>query len=217
MSTGLVDTAVRLHKERGGKITRGHTCLLRSINGDFTSSRGFRWPFPGGEAVADGVVKSHTGPCPSVPGDGLCLGKTWAGIASGGVPASTLLLCSFSKSAVLGEDAEKVRVSRARVLDVFTFAALVAEATDDERAYLGGADLGGADLGGADLRGADLGGAYLGGADLRGADLRGADLRGAYLGGADLGGADLGGADLRGADLPSTLTSAEAKARGADL
>ena len=151
MSTGLVDTAVRLHKQRGGKITRGHSCLLRSINGDFTSSRGYRWPFPGGEAVADGVVKSHTGPCPSAPGDGLCLGKTWQGIRSGGVPASTLLLCSYSEAAVLGEDAEKVRVSRARVLDVFTFAALVAEATDDEKA-----DLYGADLCGANLRGAYL-------------------------------------------------------------
>ena len=172
MSTGLVDTAVRVYKARGGKVTRGHTCLLRSINGDFTSSHGYRWPVPGNTAVAGGVVKSHKGPCPSAPGDGLCLGKTWRGIASGGIPATTLLLCSYPKSAVLGEDGEKVRVSRACVLEVFTFAALVSEATDDERAYLGGANL------------------------------RGANLRGANLG---------------GADLPSLLTPADAKKRGAIL
>jgi len=201
MSTGLVDTAVRVYKARGGKVTRGHTCLLRSINGDFTSSRGYRWPFPGNTAVADGVVKSHKGPCPSVPGDGLCLGKTWHGIASGGIPATMLLLCSYPKSAVLGEDAYKVRVSRACVLEVFTFAALVGEATDDEKADLRGAYLRGADLRGANLRGADLGGANLYGADLGGANLYGADLRGAYLGGANLGGADLRGADLYGAYL----------------
>ena len=166
MSTGLVDTAVRLHKARGGKVMCGHDCLLRSVRGDFTSSRGYRWPFPGNTAVADGIVKAHKGPCPSAPGDGLCLGKTWGGIASGGIPASTLLLCSFPKGAVLGEDAEKVRVSRAVVLDVFTFAGLLVEATEGERANLSGANLRGANLSGANLYGTNLSGANLSGANL---------------------------------------------------
>ena len=156
MSIGLVDTATRLHKQRGGKIPRGHRVLLRSVHGDFTSSRGFRWPFPGGEAVADAPVTEWNGPCPSAPGDGLCLGKTWGGIASGGISASTLLLCSFRPTDVLGEDDHKVRVFRARVLEVFTFAGLLAEATEDERA-----DLTGANLARAYLAGANLAGAYL--------------------------------------------------------
>ena len=156
MSTGLVDTAVRLHKRRGGRVTRNHRVLLRSINGDFTSSRGYRWPFPGSTAECDAPLKSHTGPCPSKPGDGLCLGKTWAGIASGGIPASTLLLCSYAPSWVLGEDDEKVRVAKASVLEVFTLAGLLVEATDDERADLRGADLYGANLYGASLRRANL-------------------------------------------------------------
>ena len=159
MSTGLVNTAARVYKQRGGKVTRGHKLLLRSINADFTSSRGYRWPFPGGVAECDAPVKSHEGACPSVPGDGLCLGKTWVGIASGGIPASTLLLCSYRPADVLGEDEEKVRVVRARVLEVFTFASLLAEASEEERANLYGANLYGADLGGANLYGADLYGA----------------------------------------------------------
>ena len=199
MSIGLVDTATRLHKQRGGKITRGHRVLLRSVHGDFTSSRGFRWPFPGGEAVADAPVRDWDGPCPSVPGDGLCLGKTWTGIASGSIPASTLLLCSFRSSDVLGEDDHKVRVARARVLDVFTFAGLVAEASDDERAYLARADLAGANLAGANLAGANLADAnladaYLARANLARANLAGANLAGAYLARADLAGANLAGA-----------------------
>ena len=151
MSTGLVNTAVRLYRESGGTVPRGHRTLLRSVHGDFTSSRGFRWPFPGSVAVADSPVKAHKGACPSVPGDGLCLGKTWAGIASGGVPASTLLLCAYRQQDVLGEDEIKLRVSRARVLEVFLFSGLLAAATAAERASLSGANLSGAYLFGAYL------------------------------------------------------------------
>ena len=206
MSIGLVDTATRLHKQRGGKIPRGHRVLLRSVHGNFTSSRGFRWPFPGGEAVAGAPVRDWDGPCPSVPGDGLCLGKTWTGIASGGIPASTLLLCSFRPSDVLGGNDHKVRVARARVLDVFTFAGLLAEASDDERAYLAGANLARANLARANLAGADLAGAYLAGANLADAylaraNLARADLAGANLAGANLARANLAGANLAGANL----------------
>lgn len=169
MSTGLVNTAVRLYRESGGTVPRGHRTLLRSVHGDFTSSRGFRWPFPGGVAVAHAPVKEHKGACPSVPGDGLCLGKTWAGVASGGIPASTLLLCAYRQQDVLGEDEVKLRVSRARVLEVFLFSRLVAAATAAERANLSGASLSRADLSGADLSWANLSWADLSGANLSGA------------------------------------------------
>ena len=180
----------------------------RSVHPDLRSSHGFRWPFPGHEAVAplpDGAEFTRGGPCPTFIGDGLCLAKTWRGAASGSIPAITCLLVEFGEGDVLGEDDDKLRVSRCRVLDVFDAPALIRDG------WCAGADLGGADLRGAYLRDADLGGAYLEGADLRGADLgdadlEGADLWGAYLGDAYLGDADLGGAYLRGADL-----------RGADL
>ena len=216
MSIGLVDTATRLHKQRGGKIPRGHRVLLRSVHGDFTSSRGFRWPFPGGEAVADAPVTEWNGPCPSAPGDGLCLGKTWGGIASGGISASTLLLCSFRPADVLGEDDHKVRVFRARVLEVFTFAGLLAEATEDERADLAGAYLAGAYLAGANLAGADLARADLARANLARANLAGANLAGANLARADLAGANLARADLAGANLAGAYL-ARADLAGANL
>ncbi len=180
----------------------------RSVHPDLRSSRGFRWPFPGNEAVAplpDGAEFTHGNPCPQFVGDGLCLAKTWRGAASGSIPAITCLLVEFAPVDVLGEDDDKVRVSRCRVVDVFDAPALIRDGwcvgANLVGAHLGGANLWGANLGGANLRGANLGGADLGGADLGGADLRGADLWGADLWGADLRGADLWGADLWGADL----------------
>ena len=170
----------------------------RSVHPDLRSSRGFRWPFPGNEAVAPlpaGKDFTHGNPCPQFVGDGLCLAKTWRGAASGSIPAITCLLVEFDPGDVLGEDDDKVRVSRCRVVDVFDAPALIRDG------WCVGADLGGADLRGADLGGANLGGADLGGANLWGANLWGADLRGANLGGASLWGADLRGADLRGANL----------------
>jgi hypothetical protein len=117
-------------------------------------------------------------------GDGLCLAKTWGGAASGSIPAITCLLVEFDEGDVLGEDDDKIRVSRCRVVDVFDGPALIRDGwcrrADLGHANLRGANLRGADLGGADLRDADLRGADLWGADLRGADLRGADLRGAF-------------------------------------
>jgi hypothetical protein len=165
----------------------------RACHPDLRSSHGYRWPFPGNEAVAplpDGKAFTRGNPCPEFVGDGLCLAKTWRGAASGSIPAITCLLVEFDDGDVLGEDGDKVRVSRCRVVDVFDGPALI---RDDWCR--------GADLRGANLRGADLGCADLRGANLRGANLRGADLRGANLGCADLGCADLRGANLRGADL----------------
>jgi len=168
----------------------------RAVHPDLRSSRGYRWPWPGNEAVAplpEGKEFTRGGPCPEFPGDGLCLAKTWRGAASGSIPAITCLLVEFDPADVLGEDDDKLRVARCRVVDVFDAPGLIRDG------WCCNANLGGADLRGANLGGADLWGADLGGADLWGADLRGADLGGADLGGADLRGANLGGAHLRGA------------------
>ncbi len=185
----------------------------RACRPDLRSSHGYRWPWPGNEATAplpDDREFTRGDPCPRFIGDGLCLAKTWRGAASGSIPAITCLLVEFDPGDVLGEDDDKVRVSRCRVVDVFDGPALIRDGwcrrADLGHANLRHANLRGADLGGADLRGADLGGADLGDANLRGANLgdanlRGADLRGANLRDADLRGANLGGADLRHADL----------------
>ena len=185
----------------------------RSCHPDLRSSYGYRWPWPGNEATAplpDDREFTRGDPCPRFIGDGLCLAKTWRGAASGSIPAITCLLVEFDPGDVLGEDDDKVRVSRCRVVDVFDGPALIRDGWC-RRADLGHANLRHANLRGADLGHADLRGANLGDANLRGADLRGANLRGANLGGANLGGADLGDANLRGANLGG------ANLRGADL
>ena len=180
----------------------------RSVRPDFRSSHGYRWPFPGNTAVPplpDGAEFTRGGPCPQFVGDGLCLAKTWRGAASGGIPAVTCLLVEFGEDAVLGEDDDKVRVTRCRVVDVFDAPALIRDGwcagADLNGADLYGADLNGANLYRADLNRADLNGATLNGANLNGADLYGATLNGANLYRADLYGADLNGADLNGAYL----------------
>ena len=185
----------------------------RAVHPDLRSSHGYRWPWPGNEATAplpDGQEFTRGDPCPQFIGDGLCLAKTWRGAASGSIPAITCLLVEFDQADVLGEDDDKIRVSRCRVVDVFDGPALIRDGwcrgadlrgANLRGAGLGYADLWSADLGYADLRGANLGGANLGGADLRYADLGGANLRGANLGYANLGYANLGYADLGYADL----------------
>ena len=163
----------------------------RSVRPDFRSSHGYRWPFPGNDAEAplpDGAEFTHGDPCPQFVGDGLCLAKTWRGAASGGIPAITCLLVTYDPADVLGEDVDKVRVSRCRVVDVFDAPALI------RAGWCTGANLSGAHLYGANLSGANLYGANLYGANLYGADLYGADLYGADLSGANLSGAHLSGA-----------------------
>ena len=175
----------------------------RSVHPDLRSSHGYRWPFPGHDAVAplpDGAEFTSGDPCPQFVGDGLCLAKTWRGAASGGIPAITCLLVEFDDGDVLGEDDDKVRVSSCRVVDVFDAPALLRDGWG-KGAYLTGADLTRADLTGATLYGATLYGANLTRADLTGAYLSRADLTGATLSGADLSGAYLYGATLSGADI----------------
>jgi hypothetical protein len=180
-------------------ITEGRTLpdgcdawAIRSVHPDLTSSRDYRYPFPGNWAEASGPFTASESECPRTRGDGTCAARTWRGMASGGIPAITLLLVAYNTSDVLGSAADKIRVRRMYVVDLIDGARLVRE-------HGNGANLHGANLHGANLRGANLRGADLRGANLRGANLRGADLSVAYLRGADLGGAYLGGW-TRGAD-----------------
>lgn len=137
---------------------------MRSVHPDLRSSRGFRWPFPGGWAVAPGPILEHRGSCPMARGDGLCTALTAAGMASGGIPAITVLLTAHATADVIGDaDPGKLRLRRVRVVEVVDLPAAA-------RAGL----LYGADLYGADLRGANLDGANLDGANLYGWE-RGAD------------------------------------------
>ena len=143
---------------------------MRSVYPDFTSSRGFRWPFPGGVAEAPGpVIHTNRDACPQSEGDGICTAITAQGMASGGIPAHTVLITAHAAADVLGADEIKVRVRRATVVEVVDLPGM-ARAGKLSRAY---------------LRGADLYGAYLSGADLGGADLREANIRGANLRRAD--------------------------------
>ncbi len=190
---------------------------LKSVHPDLQTTRGFKWPYPGGRARSDHALdEGNHDACPQRPGDGLCVVTTWAGMASGGIPARTLLLVAYRSENILGADrgGGKLRVrGEVAVVAVVDGWRLLREAgagANLRRANLRGAALSGAnlscaDLRGADLRGADLYGANLAGANLRGADLRGADLFDADLSGADLSGATLSDADLRGADLSGAV------------
>jgi len=188
---------------------------IRTVRADLTSSRGYRWPWPGQWADAPGpIIEANTDPCPSEIGDGICVAVDYAGMASGGVPARTLLLCAYATSDVLGTDGHKLRLRRAFVVEVLDGEAIARRdltGADLTRANLTGADLTGADLTRANLTDADLtdanlaranlADAYLTRAYLTGANLTGANLTGAYLTRANLTRADLTDADLTGADL----------------
>ena len=187
---------------------------VRSVHPDFTSSHGYRWPYPGGVAAAPGPILDHRRSCPRRAGDGICVATTAAGMASGGIPANAVLLTAHKTGDVIGDsEAGKLRLASALVVDLVWLRRLAlsdADLTDANLsranltdanltdanltdAYLSDADLSDADLGGANLSRADLGGANLSRANLTDANLGGANLSRANLGGANLTGANLGG------------------------
>ena len=194
---------------------------IKSVEPDLKAYGGYQWPTPGRIAACDEsrVDRNNKDNCPSRLGDGLCVGTNWAGMASGGIPAITLLLVAYRKADVLGERPGKLRTSEVAVVAIVDGVRLLSE--EGSGANLSGANLSRAHLGGADLYGANLSGANLYGADLSGANLYGANLSGAHLGEADLRRADLSGADLHGANLSGAdLCEANlwgAKLRGGDL
>jgi len=182
-------------------IPKGHVFGWKAVGPDLRTRNGVRW-FPGTVKPNPTDREMTTGdPCPQFDGDGLCLAKTARGAAAGGIALRTIVFVAYRRGWVLGEDADKLRVSEARCLDVFD----VSRASLSG-AYLSGCDLSGANLSytylsGCDLSGADLSGCDLSGAELSGCDLSDASLSGAYLSGADLSDCDLSGANLSGCDL----------------
>jgi hypothetical protein len=193
---------------------------LKSVRPDLKTYDGYQWPFPGSVAIAHDVNETNKDNCPSHRGDGLCVATTWAGMASGGIPARTLLLVATRSSDVLGMGVGKSsRHREVAVVALVDGERLLRE--DGIGANLRGAYLRGANLDGANLRDANLDGANLRDADLYGANLRGANLVGANLDGARMVGADLGTANLDGANLfGANLVGADlvgADLDGADL
>ena len=141
---------------QGYTIEPGYVWGMRSVRYDFSSSRGFRWPFPGNWAEAAGPFTNRpdTG-CPSKVGDGICTATTFEGMASGGVPAHVVLLTAHSMGDVLGSEPGKVRARRIYVVDVVDMPAWL-RGTGAPGANLSRANLYGANLYGADLTGANL-------------------------------------------------------------
>ena len=132
---------------------------FRSVWPDFTSSHGYRWPFPGSVATAAGPILDHRGSCPRERGDGICVATTALDMASGSIPANAVLLTAHRTADVVGDDEPgKLRVREALVVDV-----LWLRSFNLSGAYLSGANLSRADLYGANLSRADLSGADLGG------------------------------------------------------
>ena len=146
---------------------------VRTVRPDGASSFGFHWPLYAGWVEAPGPIRyRNIHPWPVEVGDGICLAYTWSGMAFGGIPARTLLLCADSTLDVLGRapGGGVARFERVHVVAVVDGERLIRERGR------------GANLYGANLRGADLADADLYGAELRNANLRGADLHGADLG-----------------------------------
>jgi len=173
---------------------------IRTVRPDFRSSRGYRYPYPGEVARAAGPFNANGNECPNHEGDGICAAGTWAGMASGGVPANVLLLVAYKDKDVLGGSIrEKLRLRKFLVVDVIDGCRLLIES--GAYANLRYADLRYADLRYANLRYADLRYANLASANLRYANLRYADLRSANLASANLRSANLRYADLASANL----------------
>ena len=186
------------------------TLAWRTVaDADRNSSHGYCWPRSGQWAESSGPWTLGA-ECPTQPGDGLCLAKTFSGASSGGYSIKHAILCAYDPDDILGEDDNKIRVKRAKVIRRLDIPRMIRDG------LFSGANLRGANIEGADLQWANLSGANLGMADLREANLQRANLRGANLRRANLRRANLYGANLQGADLAGADLS-EANLQGANL
>ena len=140
---------------------------VKSVYPDLITTHDFQWALPGGVNVSnDAIVPGNTSACPDKPGDGLCVATTWQGMASGGIPARTLLLVAYRESDIVSRDeaSGKLRiggpVASVKLVDGCRLI----------RERGAGMDLRHANLRGANLEGANLRHANLWGANLRHAD-----------------------------------------------
>ena len=113
---------------------------LKSIQEDGTTRNRFQWPDKGPVEELSALNLENTGPCPSRHGDGLCLGKSFAGMAQGWIPTRHILTVRYRKEDVLGEDSQKLRVSRCVVVKRWTALEWI-NAHPHQRSYLQGAYL----------------------------------------------------------------------------
>ncbi len=182
------------------------TTYLKATGPTGLTRHEFHWPDSGVVECSKGILPGdHV--CPRQRGDGVSVAKTFAGMALGGYSAASFLEVEVDAADVLGEDKNKLRVSRARVIRRVSIGAWLKE---HPRANLYCADLYCADLTSANLTNADLTDANLTRADLTDADLTSADLTRADLTRANLYCADLTNANLTDADLTNAnLTNAK--------
>ena len=229
MTDHLVDLLPVIVEREQATLPDGFdTWGLKSVRPDLRTYGGYQWPYPGNVAEADDVEEANTGACPRRPGDGLCVATSWRGMASGGIPARTLLLVATASTDVLGRDDASGKSRHRRVAVV----ALV----DGERLLRGAgwADLRGAYLAGRTCAGRTWAGVPGGrtwagrpgrggpgrGGPARGGPGRGGPGDGAYLRGAYLRGAYLAGRTCAGrtwAGRTWRADDADLKARGARL
>ena len=132
---------------------------IKSVAPDLRTHGSYQWSLPGQVAECDPalVVAENSSPCPSQSGDGLCVGLSWRGMASGGIPARTLLLVAYQSGEVLGSSADKLRTTRVAVVAIVDGERLVRQAGADADLY--GANLSRTNLYCANLSGANLSGA----------------------------------------------------------
>ena len=131
---------------------------IKSVRPDLRTYGGYQWPWPGQTAVCDpnALMPTNRDACPSQEGDGLCVATSWRGMASGDIPASTLLLVAYASGEVLGGNPEKGKLRLPRVAVVAVVDGLRLLRESGAAAYLSRANLSGANLTRADLYAANL-------------------------------------------------------------
>ena len=167
---------------------------FKLTNVDGTTHGGYYWPLVNGDHDlpvlhrATDWLTSNDRPCPSRPGDGLCLvpqgwpiREAFSGGARVGSSIGHVLVYPVALSKGVPE---KRRVPWCIDVDCFDLQAMIR--AGGVPGFLSGANLSEANLSEANLYGANLYGANLYGADLSGANLSGANLSGAYLSRANL-------------------------------
>lgn len=171
---------------------------IKAVHPDLVSSRGFKWPFPGGETPYL-KLDDHDNSCPSRKGDGLCVATTIGASSSGGHLFSTVLLVAYRSSEARGAISDKLRVPQAAVVALVDGARLLR----DDASYL---DMRYARLTDMNLTRivatwSDFSSAYMQNADLTGSDFAHSNLSHAYMTGASLANSYLSHANLLGAHL----------------
>jgi len=197
MTRTLIDIATDYLTSANIEVPADHQLAVRTARSRYN----YRWT-DGINQAPGPICEDNRAACPSMFGDGLCIGRSFSAIASGGVSAADgLLIVTYRNVDILGESSDKLRVNRASVIARVWLDELNLTGANLHWANLTGANLTGANLTGANLTGADLHWADLTRANLTRANLTRANLTRANLTRANLTRANLTGANLTGANL----------------